>query len=512
MMNFSSRFFEPPTNSALVTTKGGNSNPAFAFDNSASQSSYSTGGDQPYVMVPYALFQEMSGGQASSFPVMPYDQSQGHGGSMQFMGAGQDASATNMPSVSGTLNFSGTTGNKYVLQGNFYNPIFMTDGSSGQQQQHYPTNDQQQYYAPPPQYSMPQEPSLPQQPSNYCPPQQQQPQHSGDYGQPPIMMMPYIMCQYNPPGNYSPQPDQGTTTPPKPHHCPQNQDSSDQDTGEYSPPPAMHHYKPILNKPTKPKPMPEEPSDPYGEAHDDGYGDGYSTDDSCKPKPKPPVKCDTPKPKPPVKCETPTPPPVFGDGDGEYWGDPHLVGFDGEKYDVMGTPNDFYNMISDKNFQYNTQFKDWGNDTTVINKAGITIGKDKLEFDADADAPTLNGTAIALNKKTTLADGKSIALWNGTLFKVDSPEYEVQLSKDSDAKGKFLRSSASLVGDPFADGVKPHGLLGQTADGIAGEKNSGVDRGKQGGTVIDGIVTDYEVKGLFDTAFKSFNRFNVASK
>jgi len=497
MMNFSSRFFEPPTNSALVTTKGGNSNPAFAFDNSASQSSYSNGGEQPFVMVPYALFQQMSGGQASSFPVVPYDQSQGQGGSMQFTGYGQDSNPNPLPSTSGTLSFTGTTGNKYVLQGNFYNPIFMMDGSNAQPS--YPTHDQQQYYAPPPQYSMPQEPVLPQQPAYYCPPQQQQPQQSGDaqYGQPPmIMMMPYIVCQYNPQGDHYPQ-----SEPPK-NHCQNEQGSGD---GEYNAPPPMHHYKPILNKPTCPKPMPQEPTDPYGETPDDSSADGYGSDDGyCKPKPKPPVKHCIPK--------ADTPPPVFGSGDGAYEGDPHLTGFDGEKYDVMGTPNDFYNMISDKNFQYNTQFKDWGNGTTVINKAGITIGKDQLEFDADANAPTLNGTAIALNKKTTLADGKSTALWDGSVFKVDSPEYEVTLGIDTDAKGKFLRSTASLVGDPFADGVKPHGLIGQTADGIAGQKNSGVDRGNQGGTVIDGIVSDYEVKGLFDTAFKNFNRFSAASK
>jgi hypothetical protein len=81
----------------------------------------------------------------------------------------------------------------------------------------------------------------------------------------------------------------------------------------------------------------------------------------------------------------------------------------------------------------------------------------------------------------------------------------LKVSKD---KGiNYLDSTVKLLGSPFADNVKPHGLIGQTADGIAGLKNTGIDQGKQGGTVIDGSIVDYEVQDLFDILFDKYNHF-----
>ena len=107
-----------------------------------------------------------------------------------------------------------------------------------------------------------------------------------------------------------------------------------------------------------------------------------------------------------------------------------------------------------------------------------------------------------------MASGGS-ALWDGNSLNVDTAEYKVNLKVMDDPSGtKYINSDVKLNGSPFADSVKPHGLLGQTADGIKGQKNNGKDLGKQGGTVIDGTVEDYEVDGLFDTKFTKNNRFN----
>jgi hypothetical protein len=207
----------------------------------------------------------------------------------------------------------------------------------------------------------------------------------------------------------------------------------------------------------------------------------------------------------------PTPPPSYDGGcDGSYWGDPHLVGFDGEKYDVMGQSGKTYNMISDKNLQYNTEFADFGtgNGATVIGAAGIQVGNNKVALDAKTKSATVDGIAMTVGQKVTL-DKAGSATWDGSSLAVTSSEYSINLTVKKDPNGTdYLDSAVKITGNPFGDNVKPHGLLGQTADGVAGAKDTGIDQGKQGGTVIDGTVSDYEVSGLFDTAFQKNNRYN----
>jgi hypothetical protein len=234
----------------------------------------------------------------------------------------------------------------------------------------------------------------------------------------------------------------------------------------------------------------------------------------CPPTPTPiptpsPVDC-PPTPTPvPTPAPVPTPPPYNGGTDCGFEGDPHLTGFDGEKYDVMGQAGKTYNMISDKGFQYNTQFETlWGDNNNAVGAAGIQVGSSQVSLDAKTKQATVNNAAMTLNQKVSLDKGGS-AFWDGTNLTVNSKEYNVNLKVSTDIAGtNYLDSSVKLASDPFADGVKPQGLVGQTADGIAGQKNTGIDQGNQGGTVIDGKVQDYEVSGLFDTSFSKNNRFN----
>ena len=165
--------------------------------------------------------------------------------------------------------------------------------------------------------------------------------------------------------------------------------------------------------------------------------------------------------------------------------------------------------MSDKGLQYNATFKGVGKDVTVIQDAGITSGKDKLEYKHGGTAQ-LNGKAMEKGKTYKLDDGGS-AVWDGTTMKFSNKDYKINLSDDP-ADGNAVRSDVSVANgaNPLADGVAPHGLLGQTADGKAGA-HKGVNNtndAKQGGTVIDGTVNQYEVGNVFDTGFKDFNRFN----
>ncbi|WP_303674398.1 hypothetical protein [Vampirovibrio chlorellavorus] len=225
---------------------------------------------------------------------------------------------------------------------------------------------------------------------------------------------------------------------------------------------------------------------------------------------KPPV---TPPTKPPV-----TPPPYNDKPGGSYWGDPHFVGFGGEQYDVMGKPGETYNIVSDKNFQYNARFEAWGKpdangvQPTIIGGAGLTVGNSQVALDRSGKPPTVNGQAMEPNKQYAL-DGQGQASWNGTVLTVQSAEYTTTLQVKQHPTGNYIDSDVKLGQgvNPLADGVVPHGLLGQTADGVAGQRKGVNNTGdlKQGGTVIDGVVTDYVVRDLFDTRFIKNNQFTA---
>ena len=185
----------------------------------------------------------------------------------------------------------------------------------------------------------------------------------------------------------------------------------------------------------------------------------------------------------------------------------------------MGQNGKVYNILSDKGLQYNAQFTTWPNkpDATVISKAGITSGKDHLEYDLNS-TPKLNNAPMESGKQYTL-DNKGTATWNGTMLSFSNTEYKINLSTDPTNKDAIQSNVTIQPGaNPSGDGVSPHGLLGQTADNVAGQ-HVGVNNSdilKQGGTVIDGTVAQYEVgqgdktvaDKLFDTSFKQFNRFN----
>lgn len=212
------------------------------------------------------------------------------------------------------------------------------------------------------------------------------------------------------------------------------------------------------------------------------------------------------------------PPPVYNGGNtSRYWGDPHLVGFDGEQYDVMGQGGNIYNMLSDKEVQYNTTFVNWGKpgadgvQPTVIGEAGIQVGKNLVYFDRSGKAPTVDGKPMSKGEKIDLGDGKFVQ-WDGSKLIVKTAEYTIDLQvKQPEKNGGYIDSNVTINEgvNPLADGVNPHGLLGQTADGVKGARKGGDGNQniqKQGGDVIDGVVDDYKVQTLWDNAFK-YNRF-----
>jgi hypothetical protein len=231
------------------------------------------------------------------------------------------------------------------------------------------------------------------------------------------------------------------------------------------------------------------PRQPRGPMMDRQFGGGFGPefcDDFCDEVPTGPSIRDIPPA--PYNC---------GKG-GKFWGDPHLEGFDGEKYDVMGQDGKIYNMLSDKGVQYNTKFSKWGEGgATVISEAGIQVGNSQVRFDRSGKAPTVNDQELKDGETIDLGGGRS-ASWKDKKLVVNTGEYTIDLAAQTNPQGNYLDSNVKInEGGPFTDGVKPHGLLGQTADGVEGVKKRDLDQGKQGGNVIDGTVDDYQEADLF---------------
>lgn len=200
-------------------------------------------------------------------------------------------------------------------------------------------------------------------------------------------------------------------------------------------------------------------------------------------------------------------------GEARIWGDPHFVGADGGKYDVQGEAGKTYNLLSDKGFQMNGTFEKYKNsDTaTVVGKVGITAGANYIQVDKSG-AATVNGRELKDGQRIRLEDG-GYAERKGNDITVKKGEWEVNFQ----ARGHELNMDVKTE-NAIADGVRPHGLLGQTFDGDGKARNGDTGSGAQGGGAIEGLdgkfsskgdkntVRDYEVSNLYDTHFQNHNR------
>ncbi len=200
---------------------------------------------------------------------------------------------------------------------------------------------------------------------------------------------------------------------------------------------------------------------------------------------------------------------------GRVWGDPHFVGAEGGKYDVMGEPGKVYNILSDRGIQMNARFDSWKGqaDATIMSDVGITLGRDQVQFGVDGKL-FINGEEVE--------DGQHLGgkvVKNGDTVTINSGEYEITLKDNGDHLNYDFKSS-----NVVSDGVKPHGLWGQSADGDGNPRNGDEGKGAQGGGAIeklDGTISErgdketyklYEVGGLFDTNFQNFNKFRTQAR
>lgn len=208
-------------------------------------------------------------------------------------------------------------------------------------------------------------------------------------------------------------------------------------------------------------------------------------------------------------------------GKGRIWGDPHFICADGGKYDVQGAAGKIYNLLSDDGFQMNGRFDAWGTGgATVVGEVGINAKGDIVRVKADGTA-TVNGREVKDGERVRLANGGHVER-NGKETTVKSGEWKVEFQAQASRNGDFLNMDVSTA-NAVADGVRPHGLLGQTFDGDGIARNGDKGAGAQGGGAIETLamtrtergdksaVVSYEVSSLTDTNFTSFNRFRDLS-
>lgn len=200
-------------------------------------------------------------------------------------------------------------------------------------------------------------------------------------------------------------------------------------------------------------------------------------------------------------------------GSGRIWGDPHFIGADGGKFDVQGEAGKTYNLLSDQDFQMNGRFDSWGSGgATVVGEVGIAAGSDQVEVHKDGTV-MVNGEELADGQRVELADGGFVEK-NGSNVQLESGEWKVDFQIQRDHINMDVSTDNAI-----ADGVKPHGLLGQTFDGDGEARNGDKGRGAQGGGAIEGAdgemiatgdrtsVEMYEVDGIHDRNFTEFNQF-----
>ncbi|MEM0951517.1 MAG: hypothetical protein AAGI66_05160 [Cyanobacteria bacterium P01_H01_bin.74] len=190
--------------------------------------------------------------------------------------------------------------------------------------------------------------------------------------------------------------------------------------------------------------------------------------------------------------------PVAADEQARIWGDPHVVGADGGKYDFQETGT--YSILKDADIEVNTEMTSIGTNkkgkaVTVNTKAGITVENNGITVNADGETVVQNFTT---NQSQTLANDDSLDLGNGNsisktdkIVTIDSSEYTVQVASEEvrsqNNKNRLDVDIWSKEAGVLADGVAPTGILGETFD---------ADSKKQKKTQLD--PADYKVDALIN--------------
>eukprot|EP00998_Keelungia_sp_KM082_P006056 NODE_232_length_2241_cov_71.997162_g226_i0.p1 GENE.NODE_232_length_2241_cov_71.997162_g226_i0~~NODE_232_length_2241_cov_71.997162_g226_i0.p1 ORF type:complete len:692 (+),score=174.28 NODE_232_length_2241_cov_71.997162_g226_i0:202-2076(+) len=193
------------------------------------------------------------------------------------------------------------------------------------------------------------------------------------------------------------------------------------------------------------------------------------------------------------------------------FGDPHFQSFSGGSYDVNGRSGFTYNIISDRQFAWNSKFvslnpKGTGSMHTFLGESAFLVNGTRIHCDPEAWALHVNGKPVTeMDTRFYLADNQPwYVKLTKTVMYVRGPGFFIGLKGIAKEHGKTLPHFDHVVSLTGEQGgrVFPHGLLGQTA-----RFDKKVEAtGKQGEGVIEGTFKQYELAHLWSTDFE-FNQY-----
>eukprot|EP01003_Olkasia_polycarbonata_P000539 NODE_110_length_1511_cov_17.622435_g81_i0.p2 GENE.NODE_110_length_1511_cov_17.622435_g81_i0~~NODE_110_length_1511_cov_17.622435_g81_i0.p2 ORF type:complete len:448 (-),score=135.25 NODE_110_length_1511_cov_17.622435_g81_i0:125-1468(-) len=196
-------------------------------------------------------------------------------------------------------------------------------------------------------------------------------------------------------------------------------------------------------------------------------------------------------------------------------GDPHVVGYHGEKFDFKGEVGKVFNLLTDSDIQLNALFDRscTRRKATIIKEIGLATAAGDSEITIRNNGVYVDGIALMAGKHE-LAEGVTALVHDSELVDVQitMPRYTVAVDSAVNRCGDAHLQVRVHVLDEEA---RPHGLMGQTKYSlkersvlVTREPSAGYSH-HNGEGQLEGYSQDYMVGSLFGSNF-AYNRFNRA--
>lgn len=200
---------------------------------------------------------------------------------------------------------------------------------------------------------------------------------------------------------------------------------------------------------------------------------------------------------------------------------PIFNGFDGEKFQFNGSPNKFFNLLTDETVQVNVHFNSYKNMDVIGIKLGLPFSY--ISWLAENERAEINNKKINSRSYFTVG-GKNYFGYAEMKFEFESAprciksnnfisclfvnvgkyHFYITKNKKSNLLSPYILDLSLTIRDK---NVRPHGIIGQTADF---NNKPRMSSGEQGQGIIEGNAVDYEVSDLWTSNFK-YNKFKESA-
>jgi hypothetical protein len=191
---------------------------------------------------------------------------------------------------------------------------------------------------------------------------------------------------------------------------------------------------------------------------------------------------------------------------------PIFSGFEGEEFQFDGIPNKFFNLLTDENIQVNAHF----NSHKRIDEIGIKIGNSKIKWSAQDGKPEINGQKLHHRSYITVdnqayhsfveikplisATENGNTPVNSLLINAVKYCFNIVRNKNCSVMLPYFFKFDAII---YNGNVRPHGIVGQTADFNGAPR---ISNGNQGQGIIEGNQLDYVVNDIWSNNFR-YNKF-----